>query len=417
MSGPSESEPGTTHAGRLEEAPRVRPFPWRSLEATTGAEISELRGIRRWFAARANAEAILAAAQDLLGARVDVRVRRAQPLSAATPLDGSVAVHVAPAVDAPSVTSASQAGALFEAERSLAARVVAGAIRRPPARVIDPSSEASASLAGALAAVIVAIARRAGGGDAFRALAAGPAGSLEADLRHTVGDDTALSGPDPWRALTFAVRVDDDLYAARLVVWHEQALLAPDPPWTREVLSRLGPTPLSIPIVACQTWSTVAECAELRTGDVLLPEAWPLGRGKNGRMIGPVLLAAPGSDAVGVRAVLNDEGDLVLSGEVEPLSAAEARMAESDESEGGALITAIGDVPVVVRVEIGEARMAARDWASLGRGDVVTLGRRVGEQVVLRVGGIPVARGQLVEVDGHVGVRIDERITEERTTA
>ena len=105
----------------------------------------------------------------------------------------------------------------------------------------------------------------------------------------------------------------------------------------------------------------------------------------------------------------------MLSGELEPLWAAETEMA--DPGSTAALLDAIGDVPVVVRVEIGEARMPARDWASLGRGDVIALGRPVGEQVVLRVGGVPVARGQLVEIDGEVGVRIDERIAEDRTTA
>jgi flagellar motor switch/type III secretory pathway protein FliN len=81
-------------------------------------------------------------------------------------------------------------------------------------------------------------------------------------------------------------------------------------------------------------------------------------------------------------------------------------MAEIDEN--GALLTAMGDVPVVVHVEI--ASMTAREWASLGRGDVVALGSRVGEHVLLRVGGLPVARGDLVEIDGEVGVRIVERI-------
>jgi len=57
-----------------------------------------------------------------------------------------------------------------------------------------------------------------------------------------------------------------------------------------------------------------------------------------------------------------------------------------------------------------EARLAARDWAAIGRGDVIALGRRVGEAVVLRVGGVPVARGELVEIEGEVGVRIIERI-------
>jgi flagellar motor switch/type III secretory pathway protein FliN len=81
--------------------------------------------------------------------------------------------------------------------------------------------------------------------------------------------------------------------------------------------------------------------------------------------------------------------------------------------ERGGLVEAIGEVPVVVRVEIGEARMAAREWAALTRGDVVSLGRRVGEAVVLRVGGVPVARGDLVEIDGQVGVRIVERLAED----
>ena len=78
--------------------------------------------------------------------------------------------------------------------------------------------------------------------------------------------------------------------------------------------------------------------------------------------------------------------------------------------DGGELIDAVGDVPVLVRVEIGEAQMSAREWATFGRGDVVALGRRVGEPVILRVGGVAVARGDLVELEGEVGVRIVERL-------
>ena len=87
-------------------------------------------------------------------------------------------------------------------------------------------------------------------------------------------------------------------------------------------------------------------------------------------------------------------------------------------TEGGesALVGAMGEVPVVVRVEIGEAVMSARDWASLGPGDVIGLGRRVGEHVLLRVGGVPVARGELVTIEGEIGVRILEQPGEETTS-
>jgi flagellar motor switch/type III secretory pathway protein FliN len=118
-----------------------------------------------------------------------------------------------------------------------------------------------------------------------------------------------------------------------------------------------------------------------------------------------------------VRARLVEGGRLVLSGEVDSVCA-EADMTERVTEVGeGALLEAVGDVPVVVRVEIGEARMAAREWASLGRGDVITVGRRVGELVVLRVGGVAVARGELVNVDGEVGVRIAERIAADAASA
>jgi flagellar motor switch/type III secretory pathway protein FliN len=98
----------------------------------------------------------------------------------------------------------------------------------------------------------------------------------------------------------------------------------------------------------------------------------------------------------------------VLGGDVVPLCAAEAEMTDAADTSG--IIEAIGEVPVVVRVEIGEASMLAREWASLARGDVLALGRRVGESVTLRVGGVPVARGELVEIEGDVGVRIVERL-------
>jgi flagellar motor switch/type III secretory pathway protein FliN len=74
------------------------------------------------------------------------------------------------------------------------------------------------------------------------------------------------------------------------------------------------------------------------------------------------------------------------------------------------LVGAIGDVPVVVRVEVGEATLPAREWASLHRGDVLSLGRRLGAHVVLRVGPIAVARGELVDLEGELGVRIVDRI-------
>ena len=101
----------------------------------------------------------------------------------------------------------------------------------------------------------------------------------------------------------------------------------------------------------------------------------------------------------------------MLGGTLEALCAAEETMAGAEE--GDALVSAVGDIPVIVRVEIGEATMAARDWATLAPGDVIALGRRVGERVSVRVGGVVVARGELVDIEGQIGVRLTERIRQE----
>ena len=73
-----------------------------------------------------------------------------------------------------------------------------------------------------------------------------------------------------------------------------------------------------------------------------------------------------------------------------------------------ALANTVLDAPFVVRVEVGAVSMLARDWAKLAPGDVVLTGRRIAEPAVLRVAGREVARGELVNVDGELAVRIQQ---------
>jgi flagellar motor switch/type III secretory pathway protein FliN len=68
------------------------------------------------------------------------------------------------------------------------------------------------------------------------------------------------------------------------------------------------------------------------------------------------------------------------------------------------------DSPVVVRVEVGTLSLTARQWAALRPGDVLETGIRIAEPVVLRIAGREVARGELVNVDGELGVKISELI-------
>jgi flagellar motor switch/type III secretory pathway protein FliN len=374
---------------------RVRPFPWQSLQATTRAEVSALRDVMHWAAGHIRLGEFALALERLLGARVEVLIGRAQSLcqaSSTRAFDDGVAVILAPAAT-PDVAH----GSLIEAECALAATFVGRALRRPAPTVMNMGVTPSDGIAGAFAAVVLAAARRAHVGIALRVVEAGPAPRLERDMGKLDSELVALS---------LTVLVDDDAFAARAIVSRNAGPSCASPPWDARTLMALGPTPLGVPIVACATLMTPEELAVLRPGDALVPSAWPFARASNGALEGPVLLAAPLSD-LGVRARLCEDDRLVLGAGREALVAPEVPM-NSDEKDG--VVATLGEVPVVVRVEIGEAVMTAREWASMGRGDVVSLGRRVGGPVLLRVGGVPLARGELVDLEGEVAVRIVERL-------
>jgi flagellar motor switch/type III secretory pathway protein FliN len=332
---------------------------------------------------------------ELLGTHVGVIVRRARSETVARGLAGGAAVLVAPA-DAPDLAH----GVLVEAELALVALAVARVTRRKAPAVLEAAAAASPATAGAFGAIVLAALRRAHAGIGLRVVAAGPAVALEEDLLRARGE---------LRAVSLTVLVGDDAFDARVALARASALAAALPSWDEAALAAMGPAPLAVPLAAHAVCSTAAEVAMLAAGDVLVAPGWPLTRGGEAGWTGPVVLAAP-SSSHGLAVRLGDDGGLVLGGDVVPLVAAAAEAEMGERADRMALVEAIGEVPVVVRVEIGEASMAAREWASLGRGDVIALGRRVGEPVVLRVGGVAVARGDLVEIDGEVGVRIVDRL-------
>jgi flagellar motor switch/type III secretory pathway protein FliN len=374
-------------------AARLRPFPWSSLDSTTRREAQAMRGLREWLERHVRLEAVGRSLATVLRADVAILVRRVQPLAEARAIEDATGVVVAPAE-----TPTMRCGTVLEFESALATAIVSRGIERPTPSVVHPGPP-SVGIAGALGAIVAATARRAHANVALRVVAAGPARALEADL--------ARLEPD-LLAATATVLVANEAFLARLVVPGRVASTSPPAiSSSNEMVAALGPVELAVPIVASASRARVADIASVRPGDVWLSGSWPLERGPNGQIFGRVMLSAPGSEH-GVRAELGVDGRLVLGGELEAVCAPEVEMGESAEKNG--LMEAVGEVPVIVRVEIGEARMAAREWASLGRGDVLALGRRIGEPVILRVGGVAVARGDLVEIDGEVGVRIAERI-------
>jgi len=76
---------------------------------------------------------------------------------------------------------------------------------------------------------------------------------------------------------------------------------------------------------------------------------------------------------------------------------------EEAQAEGADLLN---DIPLQIAVEIGRLPITAEDVVGLKVGHVFDLNRSAGEPLDLSVNGKVVARGELVEVEGNLGIRI-----------
>lgn len=73
---------------------------------------------------------------------------------------------------------------------------------------------------------------------------------------------------------------------------------------------------------------------------------------------------------------------------------------------GQEVVTQVGDAPIALSVEVARFTLAVEELAALRPGEVVTTSQRVGDRVSLRAGQQVVAEGELVDVDGEIGIRI-----------
>lgn len=80
--------------------------------------------------------------------------------------------------------------------------------------------------------------------------------------------------------------------------------------------------------------------------------------------------------------------------------------ADVDDAENAGGAEVLNDIPLQIAVEVGRVSLTADELVSLKVGHVFDLNRVSGEPLDLSVNGRIVARGELVEVDGNLGVRI-----------
>jgi flagellar motor switch/type III secretory pathway protein FliN len=368
------------------------PYPWATLPRATRASAAALSALRRTLSSRSLPARALAALSDLAGTPVTLSSEAAGPSLHTTVASETLTLRLTgPA----SATALTPWWVVLEVDPALAVALVARVTKRPPILAVTPGLP-SANVIGAFVGIIAAAVRRAG------------VPVLVSEVGSTFGLET--SSPSTSVA-AFTVFVDDQ--ATQLRAFFPAPLLASAPvTFSRADLATLGALPLDLPIVACRILAAAADLAALTEGDAwMLGDAWRLGRlPLMGTAISSPLHLCSASSTTALLATLEADGRLVLRDGVEELGWSPMETAEETE-EGARVAEAVGDVPVVVRVEIGSARMKAKEWAALAPGDVVGIGSKIGAAVVLRVSGMAVAEGELVDLEGEIGVRIRKRLS------
>ena len=346
----------------------IRGYPWGSLERVPRAVARGASAARRHLSAFVELDAVGRALGDLAGAAIELSARpgRAAPcregFAEVTLVFGAMTLGL---------------GVSPELATALLGRVLGRslALERQAERLEAP-------LTGALAALVVEVARR------------------------SAGEPVALAKgavAEPLVSIDVTVRVDGKPHAAYV-------LLGDRPPSSEApaTLGALGDVDGSLPLVIAISLASRAELEALVPGSAWLPGSGAL---TDARGVGRGVLAAPNGDS-GASVDLTADGRIVLRHErVEiAMDSAVSENPDMAEANDDTLTEAVLEAPVVVRVELGAVSMPASDWAKLRPGDIIETGQRIAEPVVLRIAGHAVARGELVDVDGELGVRIRELV-------
>ncbi len=379
--------PPHPHGGRAESATRplshvtirrqvvsrrtVQAFPWAALDRLDRPTERRLSRLRSWLEQAVDPARFAAAVSELLGTELSVVSRGAVARSASS----AVGIRSSFAL------ASGAGGCTLELEPALAHGLLAALLRRP-APLVSTEAIPDSALQGALSALVIEAARATGRVEALQ-----PSAAELADDCVGVSVTVLLHGK-PHRA---CVWLHEGLFAAR-----PGAVPAAQ-------LARLGGVALSLPLVVGLCLATPALLGELAVGAAFCPGTglWVAANGA-----GRAVLVAPHSE-LGLAVELGSPRGIVLREPTTvPLAIDETMVTDGDSDASTARV--VLDAPLVVRIELGSVSLSASSWAALRKGDVIETGQRIAEPVLLRVGGKVLARGELVSIDGELGVRVLE---------
>lgn len=213
-------------------------------------------------------------------------------------------------------------------------------------------------------------------------------------------------GSEVWDYLGLELDLGEQSHRVELL---RRGALPPSSPRRRRTIS--GDVALPVSLSAGFSRLTLGELSSLARGDVLLLEDAPHGE---------AYLHVPGTRFARLAKVTGHRVEITTPVELAPPNptlstlsppgepAREARPIDHprEPTMNDEITRPLDDAQVDVSAELARVRMRVGEIERLAEGEVLHLGVGVGEAIVLRAGDAVIARGELVEVDGRLGVLI-----------
>lgn len=284
-------------------------------------------------------------------------------------------------------------------ESALVAQLVRRVVGQPPR--VDSGAPLGPATTGAALAILAEVARR-----IARDAPLAPDFSQHMESRGT----PPLASAQPGLAVDFWIRLDGVSHAGFASVAVEGAPQKTLPA-NRDAVHASLPVSLALVLARCEL--DASDYHSLTLGDVVLPSdrailAWLIAANGGASIPDKAVawLCSPGATRGLVVSGLG--GKLCLAGacNLSYDAAVTSKNAGESPTAQDAATDVILDAPVVVHLEMGSVTLSAQSWLDLHIGDVVCSGIPVGRSITLRVADRAVAEGELVTVDGQVGVRI-----------
>ena len=193
---------------------------------------------------------------------------------------------------------------------------------------------------------------------------------------------------------------------ARLIVPHAQRLGAEpvrDIAVVRARAARLAEAKVALRLEVGRTAVAASDLAGIAAGDVILFERFGVRDARGG----PVTLRLGRG---GFAARLDGDTLIVLSPYRLNPGAPSMESDPSQKPDAASADQLLRELPVEVVCELGRVTLSGRELIELRPGAVIPAGRPLSGPVDLTVGGRVVARGELVDVEGEIGVRITQLV-------